>query len=256
MAQAPITKRTVDAAEPAATEYVIWDHGGKETVKGFGLKVTPAGNKVYIYRYRLARPGQADKTPPRKYTIGKHGGLTPDQARDRAKELDALVNRGIDPLQAERDEQEARAKAEKEAAERARLESELTFENVSRRWLAEYELTHRPRSYGQAALAINKHLTPSLTGKPLPSIARADLQAIIAGIPARQQATRRTVYAYASIFFGWALDNDLIAENPLQAMAKPKAPKARDRVLSDDELRAIWLAAGTIRSPLGAFCRA
>ncbi len=255
MGKAPITKRTVDAAEPAAAEYVIWDHGGKETVKGFGLKVTPAGNKVYIYRYRLADAGQADKTPPRKYTIGKHGTLTPDQARDRAKELAALVNRGIDPLQAERDEREARAKAEKEAEERARLECDLSFENISRRWLEDYELGHRPRSYGQAALAINKHLSPALIGRPLPSITRADLQAIVDSIPARQLATRRTIFAYASIFFGWALQRGYIAENPLQAMAKPKAPKARDRVLSDEELATIWRAAGSLRTPLSQFYR-
>ena len=37
MAKAPITKRTVDAAKPEIAEYVIWDDGGKETVKGFGL---------------------------------------------------------------------------------------------------------------------------------------------------------------------------------------------------------------------------
>jgi len=97
MAKAPITKRTVDAAKPAAAEYVVWDDGGKETVKGFGLKVTPAGSKVYLYQYRLARPGQADRTAPRKYTIGKHGSLTPDQARARAKELAAMVEQGIDP---------------------------------------------------------------------------------------------------------------------------------------------------------------
>ena len=46
MAKAPITKRTVDAAKAAVREYIIWDDGGKETIKGFGLKVTPAGGKV------------------------------------------------------------------------------------------------------------------------------------------------------------------------------------------------------------------
>ncbi len=34
-----LTKRTVDAAKPAAREYVLWD----TDIKGFGLKVTPAG---------------------------------------------------------------------------------------------------------------------------------------------------------------------------------------------------------------------
>jgi len=255
MAKAPITKRTVDAASPGKADFVIWDDGGKETVKGFGLKVTPSGSKVYLYQYRLARPGLAAQTTPRKYTIGKHGDLTPDQARKRAQELAAMVAQGVDPRQNELDAIQAKDEAKRQAEEKARLDTELAFENIAERWLAEYELGHRPRSYGQAKLVIHKHLMPRLRGKALPSITRADLQAIIDAIPAKQPATRRTVYAYASIFWGWALQRGDIVENPLSAMAKPKAPKARDRVLTDDELVAIWRATGTIRAPLGAFYR-
>lgn len=255
MAKAPITKRTVDAAKPGKAEYVVWDDGGKETVKGFGLKVTPAGGKVYLYQYRLARPGKAAQTTPRKYTIGRHGDFTPDQARNRAQELAAMVAQGIDPRQLELDAFTAQDDAKRLAMEKARIDAELTFEKVAARWLAEYELGRRPRSYGQAKLVINKHLMPNLRGKPLPSITRADLQAVLDGIPPRQQASRRTVYAYASIFWGWALQRGDIAENPIPTMAKPKAVKARDRVLSDDELITIWRATETLRAPLGAFYR-
>jgi integrase len=251
MATSSITKRTVDAAKPAAAEYVLWDDG----VSGFGLKITPAGSKVYIYRYRLARPGQASQTAPRKYTIGKHGNLTPDQARKRAKGLAALVEQGIDPRQAELDTITAKDEVARQAKAKARLDGDLAFENVAARWLDEYELGRKSRSYGQAKLVIHKHLMPKLRGKPLPSITRADLHTIIDGIPARQQATRRTVYAYASIFWGWALKRGDVAESPLPSMAKPKAPKARDRVLSDDELATIWHATGSLRAPLGAFYR-
>jgi hypothetical protein len=45
----------------------------------------------------------ADKTAPKKFTIGRHGNLTPDQARARAKELAAMVDAGIDPRQAKLD---------------------------------------------------------------------------------------------------------------------------------------------------------
>jgi integrase len=255
MAKAPITKRTVDAASPGSTEFVIWDAGGKETVKGFGLKVTPSGSKVYVYQYRLARPGHAAQTAPRKYTIGKHGDLTPDQARKRAQELAAMVALGVDPRQSELDAMRAKDEAQCQADARARQDTELAFERIAQRWLAEYELGRRPRSYEQAKLAMHKHLMPTLIGRPLPSVTRADLQAIIDSISARQLATRRTVYAYASIFWSWAMQRDYVVENPLTAMAKPKAPKARDRVLTDAEIAAIWKVAGAIRAPLGAFYR-
>ncbi|MDB5427431.1 MAG: hypothetical protein JWR43_1406, partial [Phenylobacterium sp.] len=43
-----ISKTTVDAAEPAAARYVVWD----DRLKGFGLRVTPNGVKTYVARYR------------------------------------------------------------------------------------------------------------------------------------------------------------------------------------------------------------
>ena len=66
-----ITKRTVDAAAHGERDLFLWD----AEVKGFGLKVTPAGSKVYMLQYRM---GGRD-TPTRRYTIGKHGSpWTPD----------------------------------------------------------------------------------------------------------------------------------------------------------------------------------
>jgi len=52
MAQAKITKRTVDAAKKGAKDAFIWD----SDLRGFGLKVTPAGRKVYILQLPVPRP--------------------------------------------------------------------------------------------------------------------------------------------------------------------------------------------------------
>ena len=255
MSKAPITKRTVDAAKAEAAEYVIWDDGGKETVKGFGLKVTPAGTKVYLFQYRLARPGMADKTAPRKYTIGKHGSLTPDQARTRAKELAAMVEHGIDPRQRELDAIVAKDAADQAAKEKVRLEGELAFEKVAKRWLDHYENEkgRRPRTLGQARHVVFSHLEPALKGKSMPHITRADLQAIIDAIPAKHKASRLAVYAYASVLFRWAMERGDISDNPVRLLAKPSAPTARDRVLNEDELAAVWSAACTLRDPYSAF---
>lgn len=261
MVMALITKRAVDAAKAGNADYFIFDDasgkptGGIEVIKGFMLKVTPKGKKVYFYQYRLARAGAADKTPMRRVTLGKHGDLTPEQARERAKELAAMVAQGIDPRQREIDAVAA-ADAEKADNEnRARLESELVFEKIAARWLEEYKLDHRATSVGQAKVSINKYLVPNLRGKPMPHITKADLQAAFDKIPARQKATRQQVFAYASILWRWALERGDIADNPVPSMAKPKALKARDRVLAEPELVSIWQATETLREPLGAFYR-
>lgn len=257
MTKAPITKRTVDAAKPADAEYVVWDDGGKETVKGFGLKVTPAGSKVYLFQYRLARPGYADKTAPRKYTIGKHGSLTPEQARVRAKELAVMVERGIDPRQTELDAVTAKDEAQRQAQAVARLEGELAFDRMAPVFLDWYEneKERRPASVALARLVIDNYLKPKLIGRPLPHITRADLQPILDGIPTAKRGMRRAVFAYASILFGWAHKRGDIAANPLMAMAKPEAPKARDRVLTDAELASVWTASDKITDPFGQFFR-
>ena len=79
MATARITKRAVDGARPVPKDSYLWD----EELPGFGLKVTPAGRKVYLVQYRLG--GRQGRT--RRFTIGQHGELTPAAARIEAKRL-------------------------------------------------------------------------------------------------------------------------------------------------------------------------
>jgi hypothetical protein len=68
-----ITKRSVDAATPDTKDAYLWD----DELKGFGLKTTPAGKKVYLVQYRIGgRKGRV-----RRVTIGAHGTVTPEQAR-------------------------------------------------------------------------------------------------------------------------------------------------------------------------------
>lgn len=260
--RAPITKRTVDAAKPGRSDYVIWDDGGQGTVKGFGLKVSTVGGKVYIYRYRVPVPGVPLRLiPPRKVTIGRHGAFTPEQARIRAKELAALVAQGIDPAEAKSEALAAKAEAKKLAAERARLEGELLFEKRAELWLQAFEnepkkngAHRRPATIGQARNAV-RYMRAMLDGKPLPAITKADLRTVLDAIPARQHALRQQVWAYMSIFFGWALERGDIAENPMEGLSNPPGSAPRDRVLTNDELVDVWKGAEQIRAPLGAFYR-
>lgn len=253
MAQAKITKRAVDAAKAGERDQFLWD----DEVRGFGLKVTPAGGKVYVFQYRLARPGEAERTAAARWTIGRHGKLTPDEARKEAKRLAALVEQGTDPRELEADKLAAKDEAARLAKEKARLETELAFERMADLWLSHYETEkgRRPASVRLAKLVVTNYLKPTLRSKPMPNIERANLQSIIDAIPVKQKGMRRAVFAYASVLFGWAVKRGDIPANPMSVMQKPEAPKARDRVLDDTELASIWNASGTIADPFGAFFR-
>jgi hypothetical protein len=68
-----LTKRIVEAAQPRASDYFIWDRD----LAGFGLRVMPSGRRGYLVQYRAG--GRT-----RRVGLGRHGAVTPDQARKRA----------------------------------------------------------------------------------------------------------------------------------------------------------------------------
>jgi len=228
-----ITKETVDALRPAAKDQFLWDR----KTSGFGLKVTPAGGKVYLLQYRLG--GRGSKT--KRYTIGKHGTWTPAGAEAEARRLLGLVDRGVDPAEAK--------------AEQRRVVNDLAFRSYADLFLREYVARKWKASFNDAASILRLHVTPVLKGKPLPSIRRADITAVLDALPTKQTALRRKVYAVVRRMFGWAVGRGDIPRSPLEGFEAPPAPDARDRTLSDDELRLAWMAAGTLNYPFASLYR-
>jgi Arm domain-containing DNA-binding protein len=65
-------------------------------VTGFGVKATPSGRKVYILQYRIRNQGRKEFSAPKRLTLGRHGEMTPDQARRLASKLLLEVKSGGD----------------------------------------------------------------------------------------------------------------------------------------------------------------
>jgi integrase len=78
----------------------------------------------------------------------------------------------------------------------------------------------------------------------------------VPGIPATRQATSESralaLYAAISSLFGWCIKHRRIDANPVKGVFKPAASRARDRVLTTDEIRSFWAAADTISGLAGA----
>jgi integrase len=64
----------------------VWD----SELRGFGLRVLPTGVKAYVVQYRIGRRSH-------RLTLGRHGALTAEQARELAQDALASVRKGIDP---------------------------------------------------------------------------------------------------------------------------------------------------------------
>src|SRR5688572_13808135 len=84
-----LTKSAIDALPTPAEDVVYWDKG----CRGFGVKVTPRGRKVFIVLYRVAGAG----TRVRKFTIGPYGKVTLHQARIAAQRVFTAKLEGRDP---------------------------------------------------------------------------------------------------------------------------------------------------------------
>src|SRR3954462_14768354 len=89
MTHRKLSKSVIDALPSPPKDVIWWD----QDLKGFGLKVTPAGRKVFLVQYRPA----GDRRNPRKYTIGETGSVTPHLARIEAQRVLADRAAGRDP---------------------------------------------------------------------------------------------------------------------------------------------------------------
>src|SRR3954453_15831393 len=79
MPRVKLTKSVIDALPTPSKETVHWDTG----CPGFGVKITPKGRKIFGVFYRTAGGGSR----LRKYTIGRYGRVTLNQARVTAQKV-------------------------------------------------------------------------------------------------------------------------------------------------------------------------
>src|SRR3954470_7086950 len=52
-------------------------------------------------------------------------------------------------------------------------------------------------------------------------------------------------------FFGWAIAHDLATVDPTAGVRKPAKEASRDRVLTDEEIRAFWVGCDALGAPFG-----
>lgn len=87
-----LTKGYIDKVQGPGEGYANhWD----DTVKGYGLRVTAAGKKVFIAQGRVHGKAVC-------FTIGPFGTYTEDQARKRAQSILQQMREGIDPRDAKK----------------------------------------------------------------------------------------------------------------------------------------------------------
>jgi integrase len=221
-----LTPAFVDRAEAAsgANRTTYWDLG----LPGFGLMVTANGHRSYVVQYRAAG---------RSKRMHLKAGLTLRTARKEAKAILGAVAKGNDPL------------GERRKAERA--------ESDTLRAIVEEYLTReggRLRSIGERRAALARHALPKLGARQIGDITRTDIVRLLDRIADQSGAPMADhVLAYLRRVMTWHASRTDDFRSPIvRGMARTRpSQRRRQRVLSDDELGAIWRAAEASQSAFG-----
>ena len=240
-----IGKRAVDALLlPANGEAWFWD----TRLKGFGVRVKASGAKSYALQYRNAA-GQS-----RKFTIGRHGEITPEAARKKAAELLAEVRLGSDPAAARQEQRQA-----------------LTLGDLAARYLAEAPAARpdkKPSSWRIDRSNLNRHVLPLLGSKQARSLVKADIerwqQAVAEGKTAADVKTgfrgraiveggkgaAARALATLRAMLSWAAERAIIPDNAARSV-RPFTRQKRERFLSTDEVTRLGEAISALSRKAG-----
>jgi integrase len=195
----------------------------------FGLMVTDKGHKSYVVQYRAGRQSRR---------MSLKDGLSLQEARREAKKILGDVARGGDPL-----------------GER-RKAAGATLRAVAEEYFAR-ELG-KLRTASARKRVIERLVLPVMGSRPIDTIMRSEIVRLLDKVETENGPHQaQAVLVFLSKIFNWhASRHDDFLSPIRRGMARTKFKEtARDRVLSDDELRAVWKAAQTFPGPYGRLVR-
>jgi integrase len=189
---------------------------------GFGLTVFPSGKKSFIFFYHFA--GRK-----RRMTIGQYPHCSLAEAKRIHRAALSLLESGNDPaLERHKSEQEAR--------------------NASTvKWLVDEYLDKwakpRKRTWQEDQRILYKDIIPIWGKRKANDIARREVIDLLdrikdRGAPIIANRTLATIRR----MFNFAIERDIIPHSPCVMVKAVAKENRRDRCLTEDEIKALWLA--------------
>jgi integrase len=204
---------------PKSGRLEVWD----ATLPAFGLRVTSAGAKSYVVALR--KPGAKH---PSRIKVGEPGNMTLADARSKARALMA------DPSALDAPEQAPPDTVASMAAE-----------------YVERHLKRNTRRWRDAEQMLARDVLPKWSHRPAADISRRDVLDLIDGILDRSPVSANRALSLIRRLYNWGVDRGIVEANPAAGIKPPHREHPRDRILSDDEIRALWAAWGAIGYPFG-----
>lgn len=197
-----LTDVGVRAAKPPRTGTItIWD----TAVRGFGLRVSQGGTKTFFVMTGRERS---------RVRIGHYPQWSVKDARQQA--LKTLADR-----------------AGKPAPKR------VSFESAFEQFKIAHTSQKRPSTRREIERLITQHFLPKLRTRSMADIAPKEITNIIDSLLDRPGACSHA-FAVIRLLFRWSVKRKIIERSPIEGMEAPVPPSSRDRVLTDDELVAVY----------------
>jgi integrase len=229
MPRIKLTKSAIDGLSTPASDVVYWDTASP----GFGVKVTPKGRKVFVVLYRTGGAG----SKLRKYTIGPYGRVTLHQARVAAQKVFAARLEGRDPA------------TEKREAKRRIVADRV--EDLLEAFIA--QRLSQNRSANEVARLLRREVGKPWTGRSIHEISKRDVVDVVSAIEHRgAPVAANKALKSIKTFMRWCVGRAVLDQSPADSVPLPTKEVARDRVLDDQELVRVILAARQIGGPYGA----
>jgi integrase len=197
---------------------------------GMYLFVQPSGHKSYVVKYRLFRA-------QKKFVIG-----FPSLAAARTAATSALdlIAEGKDPV-----------------IEARRAGGDL-FSSVAEEFIQRHVRPTTRVQTGTSATErwLRNEVIPVWGMRSIQSITKRDVIELVDGISDRGTpiAANRILTAIKTLFV-WAVGRDIIAASPAMMVKKPSLERARERILTDEEIAALWRACDEVGYPAGDFAK-
>ncbi len=209
-----LTHRTIGPLTAGRWLTDYWDDG----LPGFGVRAHHSGRKTFIVRYN-AEGGK------RRMTLGTYPTLNLADARARAREILGAVAGGEDP------------QVEKRAEKNAETFAELAAEYIER------HAKKKKRRWREDERIIKVDLLPAWRKKKARNISRREVGDLLDGIVDRgSPIMANRVKALVSKIYNFGMSRDIVEHNPCFGVPMPARARQRDRVMSEEEICAIWRA--------------
>tara|TARA_E500000178_G_scaffold184417_1_gene182754 strand:+ start:328 stop:1488 length:1161 start_codon:yes stop_codon:yes gene_type:complete len=195
--------------------------------KGLILRVTANDVKTFSYPFRLG--GKTGRV-----TLGRYPDYGLRTARLKTEELRGQIASGVNPLTIK---------------ENSRKAEELTVQRMASEFI---ELYSKPRnkSWKQADSNLKLYLISVLGNRPIHEVRRRDIHSILDDLTAEKKFTTcNRALAHMKRFFGWLVEREYLEHSPVDRIKPRHVEQPRERVLSDDEIKAIWKSLDNMSAP-------